>query len=393
MKTSRRGFIASATGCAAVSQLRPSFSMESTTGGRNRHTDSLGELILEPDLPIIDPHHHLWSYPRATLPSMITQMAEAPDIFTRGSVEMTRRHPRYLLEEFLHDTSSGHNILATVYVETGQMYKADGPPAMRSVGEVEFANGIAAMSASGSFGPTRVCAGIVGGAPLAIGDAVQGVLEAHIQAGGGRYRGVRNSYNYDEDATIFGPGGQPHGLLDPSFRSGFKWLRKLGLSFETYIVEPQLPDLTDLARAFPETQIVLDHLGAPIGVGRYTGKRQERFPIWQKNIRELAKCENVIIKIGGLETAVTGLKSWCASPPFSSAQLAAEWRPYIETAIEAFHANRCMFESDFPVDAEGCTYATLWNAFKRVVAQASRDEKMQLFSGTAQRVYRLSLDS
>lgn len=345
-----------------------------------------GEAILEPELPIIDPHHHLWDRVSAVLAQM--PFPEHP--FT----QVIRAVPRYLLDELLADMKSGHNVRATVFLECGAMYRAGGPDTLKCVGETEFVNGIAAMSASGIYGDVRACAGIVGHADLKLGDGVEDVLRAHIHAGNGRFRGIRHSASYDEDTNILGPlsGRYTPGLYrDAQFRAGFKWLHKLGLSFDAWLLEPQLPDVVDLARAFPDTQIVLDHVGTPLGVARYAGKREERFSTWRDNIRALAKSENVAVKLGGLAMPFCGFPSFHSSPPASSEQLAKEWVPYIESCIEAFGADRCMFESNFPVDSGSCTYAVLWNALKRVAARYSPSEKTALFSGTAARVYRLAL--
>ena len=345
----------------------------------------MAEAILEPDLPIIDPHHHLWDRQPA-------QIAALPPP-RHGFEHIIRRVPRYLLHELLADMKSGHNVIATVFLECGAMYRADGPAEMRCVGETEFVNGVAAMSASGVYGDVRACAGIVGNADLKLGDAVAGVLEAHIAAGGGRFRGIRNSASHDEDPNVLGPLARlPAGTyrLD-AFRAGFARLAPLGLSFDAWMLEPQLPDLIDLAHAFPDTPIVLDHVGTPLGIASYEGRREERFPIWRDNIRDLGKCENVTVKLGGLAMVFPGFPSFMADPPASSEQLAAEWKPYIESCIEAFGAGRCMFESNFPVDIGSCDYATLWNAFKGLAARYSADEKADLFAGTARRFYRLSV--
>jgi predicted TIM-barrel fold metal-dependent hydrolase len=344
------------------------------------------EPILEPELPIVDPHHHLWDRTAAAL----AQMPYPDHPFS----QVIGAFPRYLLDELLADLKSGHNVRATVFLECGAMYRASGPDALKCVGETEFVNGVAAMSASGIYGDIRACAGIVGHANLKLGDAVEDVLRAHIHAGNGRFRGIRHSAAYDADAGVLGlmAGRHPPGLYrDAPFREGFKWLHRLGLSFDAWLLEPQLPDLVDLARAFPDTQIVLDHVGTPLGLASYAGKREERYSIWRGNIRALARSENVSAKLGGLAMPFCGFPSFHAKPPASSEQLAKEWRPYIETCIEAFGVNRCMFESNFPVDSGSCTYAVLWNALKRIAAGYSSSEKTALFSGTAARVYRLAL--
>ncbi|HUO91585.1 MAG TPA: amidohydrolase family protein [Rhizomicrobium sp.] len=344
------------------------------------------EPILEPDLPIVDPHHHLWDRTAPGAPQI--PLPDHP--FSR----IIANNARYLLPELLKDVQSGHNIVATVFLECGAMYRASGPDALRCVGETEFVNGVAAMTASGIYGDVRACAGIVGHANLRLGDAVEDVLRAHIHAGNGRFRGIRHSASYDEDAGVLGlmANRHPPGLYgDAKFREGFKWLHKLGLSFDAWLLEPQLPDLIELARAFPDTQIVLDHVGTPLGMASYRGKLQERFAPWKENIRKLAKSENVAVKLGGLAMPFAGFPSFYSTPPASSEQLAKEWKPYIETCIEAFGPQRCMFESNFPVDSGSCAYPVLWNALKRLAAGCSPAEKTALFSGTAARVYRLAL--
>lgn len=344
------------------------------------------EGILEPDLPIVDPHHHLWDR---------TAAVQAMPQLTHGFMDIIRNIPRYLFDDLQKDLRSGHNIRGTVYMECGAMYRAGGPQALRCVGETEFVNGVAAMSASGIYGDFRACAGIVGHADLRLGTVVEDVLRSHIAAGHGRFRGIRHSASYDDDPLVLGPlhGRVPAGLyLDPEFRAGFAVLQRLGLSFDAWLLEPQLPDLIDLARAFPETVIVLDHVGTPLGIGRYAGRREERFEVWAENIRALAACSNVNVKLGGLAMPFAGLRAAMDGADDTSEVLAAQWRPYIETCIEAFGVERCMFESNFPVDRFGASYAALWNAFKRITAGASEAEKAALYSGTAMRVYRVSLD-
>jgi len=340
------------------------------------------EDILEPDLPIIDPHHHLWDRR-----PVLTPPAEGEHPFTT----VIRKRPVYLLDELLADTGSGHNIVATVFIECRSMYRADGPVELRPVGETEFVNGVAAMSASGIYGPMRACAGIVGHADLMLGDAVSAVLEAHIAAGNGRFRGIRHSVSHDPDPGVLGPlAMRAPGLYgEAAFRAGLKRLAPLNLSFEAWLLEPQLPELIDLVRAVPEVSVILDHVGTPLGVASFEGRRDERFPVWAANIRELAKAPNVTVKLGGLAMAFCNFPSFLSDPAAPSQQLADEWRPYIETCIEAFGAERCMFESNFPVDLGSCSYATLWNAFKVIARHASADEKRALFAGVAKRVYRL----
>jgi predicted TIM-barrel fold metal-dependent hydrolase len=326
------------------------------------------EAILDPDLPIVDPHHHLWD----------------------------RADWRYMLADLLADMNSGHNIVATVFVQCRAFHRAGGPEALRPVGETEFVNGVAAQSASGEYGPAQICAGIVGHADLRLGAKVREVLEAHILAGGGangRFRGIRHITAWDEDASLLNPNyPMPRGLLgDATFREGFAQLAPLNLSFDAWLYHPQIGDLTALARAFPGTKIVLDHCGGPLGIGRFAGKRDEVFPVWRAAIRELATCPNVHVKLGGLGMRINGYGFHDQPAPPSSQQLADAWRPYIETCIEAFGAARGMFESNFPVDKGSYGYAAYWNACKRLSAGASAQERADLFAGTAARFYRLDI--
>ena len=321
------------------------------------------EEALDPTRPIVDPHHHLWD----------------------------RGDQRYLIEEITSDIASGHNVIATVYVEARSMYRAKGPESLRPVGEVEFANGVAAMSASGGYGPAAVCAGIVGHVNLLLGPDARPVLEAEIVAGQGRFRGIRHSSAWDADPDVAGMyATRPNGLLlDPTFRKGFACLAPMGLSFDAWLFHPQIGEFTDLARAFPDTRIVLDHCGGPVGIGRYANRREEILAGWKASIWQLAKCPNVVVKLGGLAMRLLGYDFHQRSMPPSSEELAAAWRPYLETCIEAFSPERCMFESNFPPDKGQCSYQVIFNTFKRIAAQYSEAEKTALFSKTAMDFYRL----
>jgi predicted TIM-barrel fold metal-dependent hydrolase len=343
------------------------------------------EPILEPELPIIDPHHHLWFVPEAVRAAM------DPD--ANPYFHVRRRTPRYLFDELLADLRTGHNIRATMFVECHSMHRPYGPEKFRTLGEVDFANGFAAMGASGLFGDIQVCAGIIGHANLALGDEVAAVLAASIAIAGERYRGVRHVSQHDPDPYFARIGGAtpPGLLLDARFREGFRHLERSGLAFDAFLYEPQLPEVLDLARAFPDTTIVINHTGTPLGMGGYAGRREERFALWRENIHALACCENVYLKLGGLGMPVCGFASFLASPLASSQRLADEWRPYMEIGIEAFGAGRCMFESNFPTESGTCTYPVLWNAFKRIAAGASADEKRALFAETAKAAYKLSV--
>jgi predicted TIM-barrel fold metal-dependent hydrolase len=321
------------------------------------------EEILEPDLPIIDPHHHLWD---------------------RGS--------RYLFDELLADLNTGHNIRATCYLQCDTMYDAGASELMAPVGETEYVNGVAAMGASGMYGPAKICAGIVSYADLKVGKAVEPVLDAHVRVSS-RMRGIRHCAVWDADRTIKStPMEFPrHLLLDPTFREGVALLRKYNLCFETLIYHTQLPELTDLARAFPDIPMVLDHVGIPLAIGVYAGKTKEVTDVWRKGLEALATCPNVSAKLGGMGMHLFGSHYKQNPMPPTSTELADTWRPWVEPCIQIFGPDRCMFESNFPVDKQSCSYAVLWNAFKRLAQGYSAGEKAALFFGTAKRVYRLAV--
>ncbi len=325
------------------------------------------EPALEPDLPIVDPHHHLWDAPA--------------------------RDFRYFLDDLNDDMASGHKIVATVFIECHAMYRKGGDPAFQAVGEVEFANGFAAMSASGGYGSTEVCAGIIGYADLSLGARVREVLEAEISAGGGRFRGVRNISAWHADPAARGSSANPPPdvLTNPRFKEGLTELTKLGLTFDAFMYHTQLKEIADIARAVPEARIIVDHCGGAIGIGPYASKRDETFKEWKAALAEVAKCPNTSIKLGGLGMRLFGFDVHTGELPPSSEQLAAAWRPQIETCIELFGPKRAMFESNFPVDKGSCSYGALWNAFKRIAAGCSAEDKDWLFRRTAAQAYKLSV--
>ncbi|HEY4252696.1 MAG TPA: amidohydrolase family protein [Roseomonas sp.] len=320
------------------------------------------EAALEPDLPIIDPHHHLWGPPRGQ---------------------------NYELEEILADAGGGHAIRASVFIECKTHYRTDGDPLLRPVGEVAFAAGIAGQAVA--RGGMRVADGIVGFADLTAGAAIRPALEAEIEAGAGHFRGIRFTSAWHPDAAARGSLAAPPPVVlhDPAFREGFAQLAPLGLSFDAWMYHTQLAELRDLADAFPDTPIVLNHVGGAIGIGPYADRGRHVFAAWSAGIRELAHCPNLCIKLGGLGMRLFGFGLHEGAAPPDSARLAAAWRPYIETCVEAFGAARCMFESNFPVDKASCGYTEMWNAFKRITAGWSPSERAALFHDTAARFYRL----
>ena len=332
---------------------------------RDQWLDQVQEDVLDPDLPICDPHHHLWDHP--------------------GN--------RYLLDEILRDTGAGHRVIATVFVECLSMYRADGPRALKPVGETEFVNGIAAQSASGNYGETRIAAGIASFADLTLGAAVEPVLHAHIAAAPARFRGIRHAAGFDPHPNVRNSHTKPAADLYQlaRFREGFAKLSGLHLTFEAWQYHPQLPALAELARAFPDTTIILNHLGGPLGIGPYEGRRAEIFPQWKKDLAEVARCPNVVVKLGRINMPANGF-GWHRRPaPPTSDELAAATRDYYLHAIDQFGPARCMFESNFPVDKISCSYTVLWNAFKKIAAGFTEEEKARLFHRTAAEVYRLPL--
>ncbi len=321
------------------------------------------EEILDPARPIVDPHHHLWD----------------------------RDGETYLLPDLLRDTGSGHDIRATVFIQCASMYRPDGPAALKPLGETEFVNGAAAAAASGAYGKTLACAGIVGFADLLLGDAVAPVLEAHVAIAGARFRGVRNRTAWHPDAAVrsnlITP--PPGPLAEPAFAVGARRLAALGLTLDVWAYHTQLRDVLALARAVPEVTVIVNHIGGALGVGPFAGRRAEVFDPWRADMRALAELPNVLVKIGGLAMEVTGHDFHHHALPPTSLALAAAWKPWVETVIELFGARRCMFESNFPVDKGMASYAAIWNAFKRLAAEAGEGERAALFAGTAIRAYRL----
>lgn len=331
---------------------------------------------IDPDLPICDPHHHLWDH---------------PDDFPENRIRESHRHVRhYLLKELLEDTGGSHNIVQTVFLECRSMYRKDGPMELRPIGETEFVQGIAAQSASGQYGNTAVAAGIVGFADLTLGSAVAPVLEAHIAASQERFRGIRYTSTWDASKDIRSRMKTPTLLSNPKFREGFAYLHKYNLSFDAWLYHTQLMELVGLAKAFPDTPIILDHVGGPLGIGPYAGKREEVFQEWKRGIAALSLCPNVMVKLGGLGMPLTGF-GWHERPtPPNSAELAEAMAPYYTWCINHFGADRCMFESNFPVDKVSYSYTTIWNAFKRISKDFSPTDQAALFHDTAVKVYRLS---
>ena len=319
------------------------------------------EAPLESDLPICDAHHHLWERP--------------PKV--------------YLLDELREDLGSGHNVVSTVAVECGYRYRDEGPEELKAVGEVEFLEDAANRAAADAAIRTRVASAIVGFADLALGDAVAPVLEAHVAASPQRFRGIRHSTTWDASGALRNEAG-PSLMGDRKFRRGFARLQKLGLSFDAWVYHPQLNEVAELARAFPDVTIVLNHIGAPLGVGPYAGKKSEVFQAWSRGIAAVAACSNVAVKLGGFGSARSGHDWHERAIQPSSEELSAILKPYFEWCIAKFGPQRCMFESNFPVEKRANSYGAIWNAFKKLTQNYAAAERAALFHDTAHRIYRLA---
>jgi predicted TIM-barrel fold metal-dependent hydrolase len=339
--------------CPVALDLRATAPLLSAIDGRVVTISLIDEGgTVDRSIPICDAHHHLWAMPTST----------------------------YLVEDFHADlASTEHHVTSTVYMECGAWYRESGPEHMRPIGETEWvAQHVDARTQ-----------GIVGHADLRLGDAVAEVLDAHAAAGGGLFRGIRHMATWDASPEIKPmPMSGPHLLADPQFRRGFTALTRAGLSFDAWLYFPQLPDLCELADVFSESSIILNHLGGPIIMGPYTDRRQV-LATWRPLVEQVAERPNVVMKLGGIGMPIYGL-GWHKQPsPPTAEEVAAAWREPVRFCIEAFGVDRCMFESNFPVDKFSMSYATLWDAFALMVDDLSRDERNALFSGTATNVYRL----
>ncbi len=325
---------------------------------KNQSAKETNEPALNPELKICDAHHHLWSY------------AQSP----------------YLTEQLLADLSGGHRIASTVHVECRHGWRSDGAEALRPVGETEFVLGCRAEAP----GPTQVAAGIVAFADLNLGAQVRAVLEAQLQCSD-RVCGIRYMTAWDASEEIRNAHTDPRPRLlgEGSFRAGLRCVQELKLVFDAWLYHPQIPELTDLARAFPDLTIVLNHVGGPLGIGPYAGRRAEIFGIWEQHMRDLSRSPNALVKLGGMTMSLAGFDWHKRDAPPGSAEIAAALSPYYLTCIDLFGPKRCMFESNFPVDKVSCSYTTLWNAFKRITQDFSAEEQQDLFHDTAVNTYGL----
>jgi len=322
--------------------------------------DKLQEDVLETELPIVDPHHHLW----------------------------LRNGYTYLIPDLAADLASGHNIVATVYAECHSMYRLAGVDEQRSLGETEFVRGQAAMSASGEFGSARACDVMFGNLDLTLGGAVEPLLEQHVEASGGRFRGVRLSSGWHADDKIHNVAANPQLLLDSRVNEAVAVVSRAGLSLDCWLYHPQLDEVAQLADAHPTLTVALYHLGSPILGGPYRGITDVVFRQWKAAIQRVSQRDNVFVKLGAMPIRMPSYQGDRRLPP-GSEEVAAAWRPWMETCIEAFGTARSMYESNFPVQKRWCSYQVCWNAFKRISSGASAAEKAELFAGAAARAYRI----
>lgn len=321
------------------------------------------EEAVDPDRPIVDPHHHLWDH--------------------RGGT--------YLADELLADTATTHNVVQTVFVECRSKYDRDAPEAMQPVGETRFVAREAAKAAA--IGKTTI-GGIVAHADMMLGDGVEEVLAAHDGAGNGLFRGIRHAISHDPDPAIPLGHNSPRPLVmqTPEFQAGVTKLGDMGFSFDAWMYHPQLPQLLAMARAVPNTSIILNHLGGPLGIGGFADDRESAMADWRASMTEVATCDNVTLKVGGIGMDGFYGLGWVDQPaPPDSDTVVEAWQDRVHFCIDTFGPERCMFESNFPVDRQALTYPVLWNALQKMAARYSDAEQDQLFSGTAARVYRLEL--
>jgi L-fuconolactonase len=325
------------------------------------------EPVLEPEIPICDPHHHFWDFRTERLP-----------------------YQRYLLHELTDDIYSGHNVRSTVFIEARSMYRPDGPEELRPVGEVEFVQGLAAASASGLYGPARAAAGIVGHADLKLGARVQPVLETLQAASPNRFRGIRHAVGWDPYPGLVKRDIQG-ALATDGYRAGARVLAKMGLTLDNSLYFPQLYELADFARAVPDLTIVLNHIGGLLRVGPYANRDDEVLAEWRKGIAAAAQCPNMVIKLGGVGQLRYGFDWHERQEPIGSEELAGHLAPLMHYCIEQFGPDRCMFESNFPVDKVSYSYLVVYNAFKRLSKGYSASERAAMFHDTAARVYRIDV--
>ncbi|MGE0768540.1 MAG: amidohydrolase [Hyphomicrobiaceae bacterium] len=321
------------------------------------------EEVIEPSLEIVDAHHHVWDMP--------------------GN--------RYLFEDVLADFQAGHNVIGSVHIQAHSMYRADGPEEMKPVGETEFVNGVAARSASGAYGRIRMCAGIVGTVDILLGARVEPILQAHIRAGGDRFRGIRPTVAWHKSAQVRALDIQPHILMQTAAREAIARIARHGLNLDVWGFFTQLDETLSVAKAFPGMRVIVNHTGGPLGIGPYVGRQAEMFAEWRRRIALLAELPNVVIKLSGLAMRYPGFAFNELPQPPSSDLMASKWKPYIDACIEVFGTDRCMFASNFPVDRGMCNYHVLWNAYKKLTKSYSQAERRRLFSATASEVYRLGL--
>lgn len=333
----------------------------------SRRTEGRDETIIDPDLPIIDSHHHLFNNPNIT----------------------------YSATDYAEDAAAGHRIIASVYVDAHSNYRENGPEHLRPIGEVEFANAVGTGAAEGRFGAVQICAGIVGHADLRFGSRIGELLDQAMEIAPTRFRGIRQTtmdFPDERPFRFFMSGKPPFGILEhPMFREGFAELGKRGLTFDAAAFYHRMPDIAALAEAFPDTTIILNNMGIAMALDMDSEERAEVFATWRSNLQEIARRPNVMCKVSGLGMPFWGFGLHEEQRVIGSQELAEVWRPYIETALEAFGCDRCMAGSNYPPDSRSAGFVPLWNALKLCSQGLSHEEKAALFWRTASKVYDLEL--
>jgi L-fuconolactonase len=419
------------------------------------------EEVLEPSLPIVDPVRRLSPCTSLSRPPILS--VSTPAAPSQCGAREQHHHlwdlrdrdggggfaqKLYLTQEIVAELrESGHDVRQTIFMQCNAFHRANGPEELRPVGETEFAHGVAAMSASGAYGSTRICAGIVSTVDLGLGASrVRAALAAHMRASP-NFRGIRAPLPPAEGLTA-------------NFDAAFAELGHLGLVYEQYAHdwEANLPVLVQLAERHPAVRIVINHLGGKLDWDEMP-PGSAAFGRWRECLVAAAACPNIVMKCGGLtppSRMPIHMSRRAQQAPVSSAELARLWLPYHEAAIRAFGPKRCMFESvsratwpqnptpspapphpelpwrglaglasatlagvpaevvadwlrmrvrvfllppsrycrprqNFPVDKECVSYRSLWNAFKRIAERLrlSADDKAAIFHDTAAQVYRL----
>lgn len=349
----------------------------------------------------LDAHVHHWD-PRNT-PRQVSPLVRmlgfsprlldrvAPMVFPKdvqafyGTPEFILRP--YLTQDYVADLADVAEVVGLVHVEAGWVVKEPTGP----VDETRWVDGLAPVGNVGMLG-------IVANADLTLGERVEDVLVAHLEAST-RVRGIRDLLAWHPSREIMNTTDDPERSRQADFRRGFEMFSKYGLNFETSIFSTQLTEMVELARTFPEQPILVCHMATPVAVGGPIGEvgrtADERARIrgeWAEGIARLAECANVWMKLSGLLMPICGFGFERRSARPSVDELVATVGPFIDHVIDAFGPERCMFGSNFPVDKPSAPLPTLLQAYRLIVEGLPDEAQNRLFVGTAQEFYRLAPD-